>query len=307
MVTEVTGMPGLDWEWHPFPAITTRAGYPTDPASLEAFAQRYGEHYRETLQPVTPNPPGRLENRMWIQDLSAGGRYVTAWSEQDERLVVGTSANLQYDPDSHRAWWHEYYRRSFVTIPDKSLESLYWQTIYRFGCLSRAGRSYVDTAGLWLQGGPWPYTTNDWNTQAAHWSVYAANRLEQGAEIVNRLHTNRDNLINAVDPAEWQADSAYLHLATAGDMAGSRRSDRRYYDLVGCLPWLLHNAWWQYRYSMDDALLREKIFPLLRRAMNLYFHLASEDADGRLHLSPTYAPETGVWSHPGESLPAVAN
>lgn len=367
------------WTWHPAEARTTRPGYPNTPEELDAFAERYGEPYRETLKPFTPNPPGRLERvgdlSVWVQDLLAGGQYATAWGEREAGGVrthiasivnacgVGRSstsgigaagpqgrpsfpvvpvgpeaqpyhsenspapaasaATGQGGPerpaacgawetavedvarllaedrphwvDAHRGWWHRYYARSFVTIPDKSVESLYWQSIYRLGCCSRAGRCYVDTSGLWFQGGPWPYTTNDWNTQAAHWGVYTANRLEQGEEVVNRLHRFRQNLIEAVDPPEWQEDSAYLHLATAGDMAGTRRSDRRYYDCVGCLPWLLHNAWWQYRYSVDDTMLRERVFPLLRRAMNLYLHMVEEGADGRLHLPPTYSPETGVW------------
>ena len=54
---------------------------------------------------------------------------------------------------AHRDWWHGYYSRSYVAIPDKSLESLYWQTIYRFGCGTRTGRYYVDCAGIWFQGG----------------------------------------------------------------------------------------------------------------------------------------------------------
>ena len=75
-------------------------------------------------------------------------------------------------------------------------------------------------------------------------------------------------------------------------MRGSRDGDMRYYDLVGNLPWTLHNAWMQYRYSMDDTMLREMIYPLLRRSMNLYLHMVEEGADGKLHLPPTYSPET---------------
>ncbi len=326
IVTEFlpSGGEAVRWKWHPFEARTTRPGYPSDEESLTEYAERYGEHYLEMLKPLTLNPDGRLDSRegvsVWTQDLAAGGRYAIAWAEACEggtRTHIASIANSYPGTDAaetavrdvalslavnradwireHRAWWHAYYRRSFVTIPDKTLESLYWQTVYRYGCTSRTGRSYVDTSGLWFQGGPWPYATHDWNTQSAHWGVYAANRLEQGQEVVNRLHANRDNLVKAVLPEEWQGDSAYLHLATAGDMLGSRRSDMRYYECVGCLPWLLHNAWWQYRFSMDDAMLREKIHPLLRRAMNLYFHLLEEDEDGALHLQPTYSPETGVW------------
>lgn len=38
------------------------------------------------------------------------------------------------------------------------------------------------------------------------------------------------------------------------------------------LTWTLHNAWLQYRYSMDEAILRDTVFPLLRRSVNYYRH-----------------------------------
>jgi hypothetical protein len=69
----------------------------------------------------------------------------------------------------------------------------------------------------------------------------------------------------------------------------------RYYHLVGNLPWTMHNMWWQYRYSMDDTMLREKIYPLLRRAINLYLHMIEEGEDGKLRLPPTFSPELGVF------------
>lgn len=319
----------LSWSWQPAPAETERPGYPANEEELQSFARRYGDHYKESLQSPTPNPPGHLKKNqgvhVWTQNLLAGGQYATAWTEKQTRGTrahivttantfpenqageraaadiaafvekINTETGLSDWIDTHRTWWHAYYPRSFVSIPDKKVEALYWQTIYRYGCLARAGRTYVDTAGLWFQGGNWPYTTNDWNTQSAHWGLYAANRLEQSEEILNRLYENRQNLIDAVYPEEWREDSAYLHLATAMDMAGTRISDMRYYDCVGCLPWLLHNAWWQYRFSMDDEMLREKVFPLLRRAVNLYLHLIRTDEDGTLHLKPTYSPETGTY------------
>jgi hypothetical protein len=328
IVTELTpdeGEKGFRWTWHPAEARTTRPGYPANQAGLDAFAKRYGAHYARTLKvPWQPNPQGRLEKHgevsVWIQDLLTGGQYATAWAERanggtrthitsianshPESIAARTAAQdvasfltINVEPwlAAHRAWWHGYYPRSYVSIPDKSLEALYWRTIYRIGCTSRAGRGFVDTAGLWFQGHSWPYFTTDWNIQSAHWPVYAANRLEQGQELVDRLHQQRAELIKAVRPEEWQEDSAYLAVAVAGDLRGSRDEDMRYYDLIGNLPWALHNAWWQYRHSMDDGMLREKIHPLLRRAVNLYLHMIKEEADGSLRLPPTYSPETGVW------------
>jgi len=328
IVTELTpteGEKGFKWTWHPAEARTTRRGdYPLRESEIGAFAKHYGKQYENTLKAYQPNPAGRLEESgevsVWIQDLLAGGQYATAWVEHaaaGTRTHIVSIANSYPAADAgitaaddvkrfaaldragwieqHRAWWHDYYPRSFVTIPDKSIESLYWQTIYRFGCASRAGRCFVDTPGLWFQGGPWPYLTTDWNIQSAHWPVCAANRLEQGGEMVNRLHAGRDELIKAVRPVEWQNDSAYLSIEVALDMIGNREQDMRYYDLVGLLPWTLNNAWSQYRYSMDDAMLRDRIYPLLRRAINLYLHMVNEGDDGKLHLPPTYSPESGVW------------
>lgn len=327
IVTELTPSAGeveCSWTWHPIEAKSSRGSYPAKESDIPAFAKKYGKHYADTLKVFKPNPAGRKQTKdnvsVWIQDLLAGGQYATAWSEQfndGSRTHIASIANsypkstaaqtavsdvkcfLKLDSASwtktHRNWWHNYYRRSFITIPDKSIESLYWQTIYRFGCTSRAGRYYVDCPGIWFQGGPWAYTTTNWNIQCAHWPVYAANRLEQGEELLNRLHDNRDELVKAVRPVEWQKDSSYLPHELAGDMIGNRMQDMRYFHEVGNLPWILNNFWSQYRYSMDDDMLREKIYPMLRRSMNLYFHMIEKGDDGKLHLPPTYSPETGVW------------
>ena len=328
IVTDLTtssGERGCRWTWNPAAAMTTRTGYPTQESQIIAFAERYGRHYVKTLRPFVPNPPGRQEERenisVWVQDLLAGGQYATAWSERlkgEQRTLVVSIANSHPEStaaqtaaadvkrflglettswtNAHRNWWHSYYTRSFVAVPDKELESLYWQTIYRLGSTSRAGRCIVDTPGLWFQGGPWPYFTADWNMQSALWPVYTANRLEQGQALVDRLHERRAELIKAVRPVEWQGDSAYLPIAVAWDMRGSREGDMRYYDLAGNLPWALHNMWWQYRFSMDDEMLREKVFPLLRRSVNFYLHMIEEGVDGKLHLPPTFSPELGVFT-----------
>ena len=68
-------------------------------------------------------------------------------------------------------------------------------------------------------------------------------------------------------------------------MRGNREQDMRYYDLVGNLPWALNNCWSQYRYSMDDGMLRDKIYPLLRRAINLYLHMVSEGITGEIRIT----------------------
>jgi len=305
IVTELTateGEQGYSWTWHPIPAVSTRGGKGI----------------------FRGNPAGRKEVQgevsVWIQDFKVGGQYATAWTDMAKgkmrKFIVSiahtypesTAAKdavadinrfLKMDADkwikSHRAWWHNYYQKSYVDIPDDKLESHYWQTIYRYGCSSRSGRAYIDCPGLWAQGGRWCYTTTDWNIQCAHWATYAANRLEQGEELLNVFHDQREELIKAVRPVEWREDSAYLAIEVSGnDLRGTRDQDMRYYNLMGNLPWSMNNFWSQYRYSMDDDMLREKIYPLMKRSINLYLHMLKEGKDGKLHLPPTYSPETGM-------------
>ena len=62
---------------------------------------------------------------------------------------------------------------------------------------------------------------------------------------------------------------------------------------VGLLTWVCHNLWLIYRHKMDDTLLRDHLFPLLKRSVNYYLHFLREEADGRLHLPATYSPEYG--------------
>jgi hypothetical protein len=305
------------WEWHPFEAKGSRGGKPGDKSYGQAYAP-----YKELK-----NPANKVENHdgifASIQDLTSGGDYATAWKEQSAKtssallvtiqnsypektsagdavtVINQTQNKIEAGPkkwtEEHRTWWNDYYPESFVTFPDPIGQAFYWNNVYRLACCTRPGAQYIDTPGMWNSGGPWPYSTHDFNTQTAHFPVYTANRLHLGEALVESLHRNRETLTDNVVPAEWQNDSALLPLATAYDLKGKRDGDGRYREMVGCLPWLLNNCWLQYRYSMDQEILKTTVFPLLRRSVNLYRHLLFTGDDGKLHLPPTFSPESGNY------------
>ena len=308
-----------DWEWHPFEAKGSRGGKPGDKTYGQAYAP-----YKEMK-----NPEHRVEKQeeiiAGVQDLTAGGDYTTAWKVEQtaknsttllitiknsfpDKKSAGeavsaillatekTKTSLKKWRDQHRAWWHNYYPESFITFPDPVGQTFYWNNVYRLACCTRPGAQYIDTPGMWNSGGPWPYSTHDFNTQTAHFPVYTANRLHLGEALVECLQRNQENLTKNVVPSEWQSDSALLPLATAFDLKGKRDGDGRYREMVGCLPWLLNNCWLHYRYSMDKEMLKATVFPLLRRSVNLYRHLLFTGDDGKLHLPPTFSPESGIYS-----------
>jgi len=304
------------WDWHPFEAKSSRSGDPDE--------ERYGRRYAPYKKLKNPEHKVLKHNEIYVgvQDLSSGGNYATAWkedltskkritllvtiqnsypektSEDDAIRVINNAqekvkASLKQWKKEHQLWWHSYYPESFVTFPDSVGQTYYWNNVYRMACCTRPDAQYIDTAGLWNFGGPWPYSTHDFNTQTAHFPIYTANRLHLGEALLKSLHRHRNNLIENVVPEEWQNDSALLSIATAYDLKGKRDEDVRYSELVGCLPYLLNNCWLHYRYTMDKEMLRVTIFPLLRRSVNLYRHLIYTGEDGKLHLPPTFSPETG--------------
>ena len=70
---------------------------------------------------------------------------------------------------------------------------------------------------------------------------------------------------------------------------------------LGDLPWVAHNLWWQYRYTLDADDLATCV-AVLKRAIGYYLRLMTQDTNGKLHLpiaeSPEYAnaPDTNYVS-----------
>src|SRR2546421_594890 len=60
---------------------------------------------------------------------------------------------------------------------------------------------------------------------------------------------------------------------------------------MGDLPWTMYYYWLQYRYQMDDHVLRERVYPLLKLAIGNYLAYVARGDDGRWHLPPTHSPE----------------
>ncbi|OXS62777.1 hypothetical protein B1A99_02700 [Cohnella sp. CIP 111063] len=189
---------------------------------------------------------------------------------------------------SHRDWWYSYYRQSFVSIPDSRLESFYWIQMYKLASATRANAPLLDNIGPWLTTTPWPGAWFNMNVQMSYSPVYASNRLELGQSLIGALRRCREQLIANV-PEAYRGDSAGLGRSSGLDLKSEVD------DEVGNLTWICHSVWRHYRCSMDEELLRDLLYPLLRRSVNYYLHLLEEGEDGRLHLPPTISPEYGSF------------
>jgi alpha-L-fucosidase 2 len=322
--TEITtgGNEKYTLNWQPAEAKSTRKiFFPTTETVIPLYANAYGEKYKQILKVYQPNPQPELKKikdiSISIQNLLAGGQHVVAWKEDsisvNKSIVVmtvkqsypGKSAQIEavnliaetnkdaFDKSykQHTIWWSAFYKRSFVSIPDKKLEGFYWLQIYKLGCANGANGPIMDTSGPWFQDTPWPYITWDLNVQLCYWALNTSNHLDIARSLPNSLNKYQQNLINNVKPVEWRKNAAYLALATAQDLIGSADDDKRYENLHANLPWVMHNVWLMYRYSMDKDFLRTRCYPLLKRSINYYLHIITKEQDGKYHIPLGYSPE----------------
>jgi alpha-L-fucosidase 2 len=267
-------------------------------------------------------PAGYVRNPAWttkttggvelvLQRLAGGGQTATAYRESGGRLLLsvahsfpsGTAAEGQalarvrdagpYEElrAAHRAWWHAFYPKSFLSIPDERLQSFHWIQLYKVASAARAGGPVMATTGPWLEPTPWPAVWWNLNVQLEYWLIHGSNHLELDS-LTTTLSQNRQQLVANV-PSAYRADSAGV--GRSSDMFATRSAGTPGSGAeVGNLAWALHNVWLSYRHTMDDALLRDTLFPLLRRAVNYYLHFLRTEADGKLHLPSTLSPEYPV-------------
>jgi hypothetical protein len=255
------------------------------------------------------SPPVKMMENAAFQKVFNGDEYGTVWKEQKgdagERTLYTTvayvkksegaidQANSNIDKamqagvpalaKSHRQWWHAFYPKSFLSVPDTRLESFYWIQLYKLASATREDRPAIDLAGPWYNDTPWPRIWWNLNIQLTYYPVYMSNHLELGASLCRMIDNGAKNL--AANAGEFSSDSETISRTSGYDLRAPNP-----YELCN-LPWALHNYYMQYRHSMDDAMLRDRLFPRLKRAMNYYLHFLQDGPDGKLHMTRGHSPE----------------
>ncbi|MBA2809913.1 Tat pathway signal sequence domain protein [Streptomyces sp. KM273126] len=304
---------GFRWVFHPADAISPRAAFKPLP-----------DGYRG-------NPPAEVGEEdgvsTSVQPLLSGGQHVTAWRErragasrtlyvhvaysypQNTALrravrAIRTVSGLPYSrlASTHHDWWHAYYRKSFLSLPDARIQRFYWIQLYKTASAARRDAPVMATCGPWLEPTPWPNTWWNLNAQLEYWLIHGSNHLELDA-VTRSLSEFRENLSTEV-AAPYNADSMGIPRTTDPHLINGAASSLMGYGVgipgqnpptpeVGNLTWALHNVWLSYRHTMDESILRDVLFPLLRKAINYYLHFLEPGPDGKLHLPATFSPEYG--------------
>ncbi len=274
---------------------------------------------KEPIGPEHLNPAPFVEERgalrVSVQPLTGGGEHAVAWqvapAGRRRLLVLAITRSTEAEGArkeaaaaveralklgaerlrrSHRAFWHGYYPASFVSLPDTRLESFYWIQMYKLAAATRADRPVIDTMGPWYGRTPWPRIWWNLNIQLTYWPVYTANRLSLGESMLAAIDRNKETLHKNV-PEALRADAYAVGRSSGPDAHSPVGGPGSGPGEMSNLVWAMHNYWLHYRHTMDEVMLRERLFPLLRGSVNYLLRRLEPGKDGRLHLPEAISPE----------------
>jgi hypothetical protein len=272
------------WKWEFLP------GNPASPR-----AQVFPDHPQSKSYETNPRPVLTQVDDVpvCVQVLKAGGDYATAWLDRPFASATGRASTLYISTANEvpaagksakvavadvrsaaavgvaalekpqRAWWHEFYPRSFLTIPDARQEAFYWIQLYKFATCSRPDGPAVDLFGPYFRVSQWPGLWWNLNIQLTYWPVYAGNRLDLGTNLIDEIDRNFDGLL----------------------------ADATKKGVLGDFAWVLHNYWSQFSYAGDRAAIHAKWAPKAKAVVAAYRPLLKKNAEGRLELAPLGSPE----------------
>ena len=221
-----------------------------------------------------------------------------AIEESKELLKKAAASSPKSLSRTHLAWWHRFYQdAAFLSFPDARFESFYWAQYYKFASTGRPGCPVVDLQGVWTSWlTPWPAIWANLNLQLTYSWQTKANLGWLAQPLWETLYTHRDNLTRNVTDIRGQedwTDAACLPRCATYDFHAPLDPILANYNNyeVGNLAWTLHYYWLQCRAYGNRQEMRDRLFPLLKSAVNLFFHIRQVDDQGRYTLPPTASPE----------------
>lgn len=242
---------------------------------------------------------GTLENQLF--DTSRITVQVTE-GYYDQICTVKSVVNRPYEEEQKRATlhWENYWSCSGLQLEDAFLEHIWYTNTYFIKCILNPDTNCPGLFANWMLGDigtAWhgDYHLN-YNTQQVFWGLMGANRM---AYHIPYLRMVEDLL--PVSKA-WAKDfyllegACFPHTAYPVPMSVMPYPAPDWGWEIFETPWTVQSLWWHYSYTKDIALLRTRIYPLLREAaVFLIRYMTREGAnpkdDDLYHLFPTIVPE----------------
>lgn len=241
--------------------------------------------------------PGQIRYR---QPISEGKYYevLVKWEKKPGNIIAGTWTisnnkpaviNASVSFQKHLSWWADFWSRSSIAIPDQLLETQYYREMYKLGATARAGAPAISLQAVWTADNgnlpPWKGDFhNDLNTQLSYWPAYTGNHLKEAETFTDWLWKTRT--------ANRKMTQQYfgvkgLNVPGVETINGYPMGGWIQYSLSPTTgAWVSQHFYWQWKYSMDAQLLKEKVYPYLHETATFLENITRlENGKRRLPLS----------------------
>lgn len=224
-----------------------------------------------------------------------GNKLIGEWTITNDQPASLPGLNvLHKEPTgwpSHIAWWHDYWRRSSISIPDPILERQYYLDMYKFGCVARNNTPPISLQAIWTADDgklpPWKGDFHhDLNTELSYWPGYSGNHLDLTEGFTNWLWKVKD------ENKRWtkqyfEVDG--LNVPGVTTISGKPMGGWIQYSMSPTTAvWLAQHFYWQWKYSMNKNFLKTKAYPYLTDVAYFLDNITGEYGNNReLPLSST--------------------
>ncbi len=240
-------------------------GLPGQPREAAVMLRAVGADGLDCV--LKPRTPVTLATSV-LSDLDAKHPAATA-----TELVAGlTPAGTAALSARHRAWWTDFWARSFIEIPDPEIEKRWYAALYVMGGCSRPGKV---APGLW---GNWLTTDHpnwhgdfhlNYNFQAPFSIVYGANHADLSLPFYQAIWESVPNGRAMARRRGWRGVHFPVCIGPWGlspenpDGDWGQRSNAAYAAL---------NFIWYWQYTQDLAWLKNTGYPYLREVAEFWEH-----------------------------------
>ena len=199
----------------------------------------------------------------------------------------------KYLPTDERLYRHE------DGADDPALYALYFNYgRYLTIAGSRAGTQAMNLQGIWNNyvKPPWNsnYTINI-NAEMNYWPTLAANLsecYEPLIRLIEELSVSGERTAKEYYGAPGFTSHHNTDIWRLSTPMGARRAGTAVHSFWPMSAgWLTRHLWEYYEYTRDEGFLRERAYPVIRKAAEFYMSLLTQDDDGALIMAPSTSPE----------------
>ncbi len=279
----------------------------SDVTILLSMATDYANDYPEYR---TGESPDQLKARVRQTVESAAEKdfsqllssHIKDFSEIMQRVELSL---LQTEPSMPTDELLAAYKENLLPASEKAyLEVLLFQYgRYLLVSSSRGETLPANLQGLWVgkNGSPWSsdYHINV-NLQMNYWPAYSTNLAECALPLIDYVDKLREpgritaEIYYGVRSTEAKPENGFTANTQTTPFGWTCPGwDFNWGWSPAAVPWIIQNVWDYYEYTLDEHILRETIYPIMKEQVTFYQQILRQDADGKWISTPAYSPEHG--------------